>query len=93
MIRSYQVVSDGYSHGEFFYFIICCCLLGLSLNFEMSIGWAFFLLLQWRRCGIFIWILTYVLFIAENFRGRYCKCEMPYNPDDLMVQCEGCSDW
>ncbi|KAK7836886.1 chromatin remodeling protein shl [Quercus suber] len=21
----------------------------------------------------------------------YCKCEMPYNPDDLMVQCEGCS--
>jgi len=24
---------------------------------------------------------------------RYCKCEMPYNPDDLMVQCEGCSDW
>ena len=24
---------------------------------------------------------------------RYCKCEMPYNPDDLMVQCEGCKDW
>ncbi|KAL3843424.1 hypothetical protein ACJIZ3_000827 [Penstemon smallii] len=23
----------------------------------------------------------------------YCKCEMPYNPDDLMVQCDGCSDW
>ncbi|XP_059314234.1 chromatin remodeling protein EBS-like [Lycium ferocissimum] len=23
----------------------------------------------------------------------YCKCEMPYNPDDLMVQCESCSDW
>ncbi|GMH16267.1 hypothetical protein Nepgr_018108 [Nepenthes gracilis] len=23
----------------------------------------------------------------------YCNCEMPYNPDDLMVQCEGCSDW
>ncbi|KAJ6906199.1 chromatin remodeling protein SHL-like [Populus alba x Populus x berolinensis] len=23
----------------------------------------------------------------------YCKCEMPYNPDDLMVQCEICSDW
>lgn len=23
----------------------------------------------------------------------YCKCEMPYNPDDLMVQCEGCEDW
>ncbi|GMH23755.1 hypothetical protein Nepgr_025598 [Nepenthes gracilis] len=22
----------------------------------------------------------------------YCNCEMPYNPDDLMVQCEGCSD-
>nr|GEW86275.1 chromatin remodeling protein EBS-like [Tanacetum cinerariifolium] len=23
----------------------------------------------------------------------YCKCKMPYNPDDLMVQCEGCKDW
>ncbi|KAK1423901.1 hypothetical protein QVD17_19211 [Tagetes erecta] len=23
----------------------------------------------------------------------YCKCEMPYNPDDLMVQCDGCNDW
>ncbi|XP_047269032.1 chromatin remodeling protein EBS isoform X2 [Capsicum annuum] len=23
----------------------------------------------------------------------YCKCEMPYNPDDLMVQCETCKDW
>lgn len=23
----------------------------------------------------------------------YCKCEMPYNPDDLMVQCEACSEW
>ncbi|GJR86847.1 chromatin remodeling protein SHL-like protein [Tanacetum coccineum] len=20
-------------------------------------------------------------------------CEMPYNPDDLMVQCDGCRDW
>ncbi|XP_063936282.1 chromatin remodeling protein EBS-like isoform X1 [Daucus carota subsp. sativus] len=23
----------------------------------------------------------------------YCKCEMPYNPDDLMIQCDGCKDW
>ncbi|KFK30493.1 hypothetical protein AALP_AA7G268700 [Arabis alpina] len=23
----------------------------------------------------------------------FCKCEMPYNPDDLMVQCEDCSEW
>nr|GEW33979.1 chromatin remodeling protein EBS-like [Tanacetum cinerariifolium] len=23
----------------------------------------------------------------------YCKCKMPYNPNDLMVQCEGCKDW
>ncbi|GMH05278.1 hypothetical protein Nepgr_007118 [Nepenthes gracilis] len=23
----------------------------------------------------------------------YCKCEMPYNPDDLMVQCDGCKEW
>ena len=27
------------------------------------------------------------------FHDSYCKCEMPYNPDDLMVQCEGCTDW
>lgn len=29
----------------------------------------------------------------SDFLLRYCKCEMPYNPDDLMVQCEGCKDW
>ncbi|GJV03289.1 chromatin remodeling protein EBS [Tanacetum coccineum] len=23
----------------------------------------------------------------------YCKCEMPYNPDLLMVQCDECKDW
>ncbi|CAN8246306.1 unnamed protein product [Cochlearia groenlandica] len=23
----------------------------------------------------------------------YCKCEMPHNPDNLMVQCEECTDW
>ncbi|KAG8385788.1 hypothetical protein BUALT_Bualt03G0081700 [Buddleja alternifolia] len=23
----------------------------------------------------------------------YCKCEQPYNPDDLMIQCEQCRDW
>lgn len=23
----------------------------------------------------------------------YCTCEMPYNPDDLMVQCEACQEW
>uniref|UniRef100_A0A0D9W078 BAH domain-containing protein n=1 Tax=Leersia perrieri TaxID=77586 RepID=A0A0D9W078_9ORYZ len=23
----------------------------------------------------------------------FCKCEMPYNPDDLMVECEDCADW
>ncbi|KAK6121459.1 hypothetical protein DH2020_044805 [Rehmannia glutinosa] len=34
-----------------------------------------------------------VLSIQTELPCRYCKCEMPYNPDDLMVQCEGCSDW
>ncbi|KAH9545243.1 hypothetical protein CY35_12G038200 [Sphagnum magellanicum] len=23
---------------------------------------------------------------------RNCKCEMPYIPDDLMVQCKSCKD-
>ncbi|CAI9763818.1 unnamed protein product [Fraxinus pennsylvanica] len=24
---------------------------------------------------------------------RYCKCGMSHNPDDVMVQCEGCKGW
>ncbi len=23
----------------------------------------------------------------------YCVCEMPYNPDRFMVECEACTDW
>lgn len=23
----------------------------------------------------------------------YCVCEMPYNPDHLMMECEKCEDW
>ncbi|XP_063938155.1 chromatin remodeling protein EBS-like [Daucus carota subsp. sativus] len=23
----------------------------------------------------------------------FCKCEMPYNPDTLMIQCDECQDW
>ncbi|MCO5579895.1 hypothetical protein L7F22_033760 [Adiantum nelumboides] len=30
---------------------------------------------------------------AEFAPVWYCKCEMPYNPDDLMVQCDACKDW
>nr|GMC76047.1 chromatin remodeling protein EBS-like [Ipomoea batatas]GMD47112.1 chromatin remodeling protein EBS-like [Ipomoea batatas] len=25
--------------------------------------------------------------------SRYCKYELPYNSDDLMVQCEECKAW
>ncbi|KAM0062832.1 putative chromatin regulator PHD family [Helianthus debilis subsp. tardiflorus] len=32
------------------------------------------------------------LFLIELL-CMYCKCEMPYNPDDLMVQCDGCANW
>lgn len=57
------------------------------------------MLLFWLE---FIWSFFRVMVIISSFGqkvyhfiwcGRYCKCEMPYNPDDLMVQCEGCSDW
>ena len=34
-------------------------------------------------------ILNFVMCSIE----RYCKCEMPYNPDALMIQCEECEDW
>ncbi|XP_015695715.1 chromatin remodeling protein EBS-like isoform X1 [Oryza brachyantha] len=33
------------------------------------------------------------LLCVSCFFSRYCKCEMPYNPDDLMVQCDDCKDW
>ena len=23
----------------------------------------------------------------------YCRCEMPYNPDLFMIECEGCEEW
>lgn len=28
-----------------------------------------------------------------DYVAVYCICEMPYNPDDLMVQCDACKDW
>ncbi|XP_057764975.1 chromatin remodeling protein EBS-like [Salvia miltiorrhiza] len=31
--------------------------------------------------------------VLHNMAALYCKCEMPYNPDDLMIQCEECEDW
>ncbi|KAJ0683889.1 putative [histone H3]-dimethyl-L-lysine(36) demethylase chromatin regulator PHD family [Helianthus annuus] len=37
-------------------------------------------------------LLSYFI-LCYLLRSRYCKCEMPYNPDDLMVQCDGCADW
>eukprot|EP00850_Spirogloea_muscicola_P023042 SM000324S12599 [mRNA] locus=s324:81984:86931:- [translate_table: standard] len=30
---------------------------------------------------------------SPNRVAVYCLCEMPYNPDDLMMQCENCKDW
>ncbi|KAK8960598.1 hypothetical protein KSP40_PGU008571 [Platanthera guangdongensis] len=30
---------------------------------------------------------------TPNSAFVYCKCQMPYNPDDFMVQCESCNDW
>ena len=23
----------------------------------------------------------------------HCRCEMPYNPDECMVECEQCYEW
>lgn len=47
-----------------------------------------------------MWALVVLIMVGGGFGlgvcvcvCRYCKCEMPYNPDDLMVQCEGCKDW
>jgi hypothetical protein len=25
--------------------------------------------------------------------GRYCKCKQQYNPDNFMIQCDGCLNW
>ena len=43
--------------------------------------------------GEFLWGLAFQVMLLGFCFCRYCKCEMPYNPDDLMVQCEGCKDW
>lgn len=43
-------------------------------------------------------------FIRFNYKARtgmfrpdrvrvYCACEMPYNPDRFMVECDSCSEW
>jgi hypothetical protein len=37
--------------------------------------------------------LTMAVLVLLNAGCSYCKCEMPYNPDDLMVHCELCKDW
>ncbi|GKD14490.1 bromo adjacent homology domain, zinc finger, RING/FYVE/PHD-type containing protein [Tanacetum coccineum] len=26
-------------------------------------------------------------------RILYCKCMLPYNPDEYMLQCQACKDW
>lgn len=44
-----------------------------------------------KKIGICLSNLWFAYWLCYFY--RYCKCEMPYNPDDLMVQCEGCKDW
>ncbi|XP_074346047.1 chromatin remodeling protein EBS-like isoform X2 [Apium graveolens] len=29
---------------------------------------------------------------TKTYVSVYCKCEMPYNPDDIMIQCDECRD-
>ncbi|KAL8461521.1 hypothetical protein ACS0TY_032850 [Phlomoides rotata] len=31
--------------------------------------------------------------LLPNLVVVYCKCEQPYNPDTLMIQCEECEEW
>ncbi|KAK1353439.1 Chromatin remodeling protein EBS [Heracleum sosnowskyi] len=30
---------------------------------------------------------------THNYVSVYCNCEMPHNPDDMMMQCDKCKDW
>lgn len=80
-----------YSNCPFHFMHVTCCLEDRILSRVL-----FFL-------SFYVWFYSFSFFIAlpdspgANFHlilcFRYCKCEMPYNPDDLMVQCESCSDW
>lgn len=51
-------------------------------------------LIDIKNIKICFWLinLELLIYVILCF-SSYCKCEMPYNPDDLMVQCEGCKDW
>jgi len=48
---------------------------------------------HWNFCVFELLLLSRRLISIVTVFYRYCKCEMPYNPDDLMVQCEVCKDW
>mmetsp|Transcript_40713 Transcript_40713/g.49384 ORF Transcript_40713/g.49384 Transcript_40713/m.49384 type:complete len:296 (+) Transcript_40713:376-1263(+) len=46
--------------------------------------------------NIFYCRFTYAARTGEFSPDRvsvYCTCEMPYNPDEFMVQCDTCHDW
>lgn len=31
--------------------------------------------------------------LLAHTERRYCKCELPHNPDRSMVYCDSCRDW
>lgn len=85
--------------------IIICWLTGctshLSLHYNLSHIVMVLKSHRWNFFYLYMYFLNlnhhFYLFYSSNLFcktcARFCKCEMPYNPDDLMIQCEECSDW
>jgi hypothetical protein len=49
-------------------------------------------------CCRLLWLLTATLQPAQRIFEPpkvpvFCLCEMPYNPDKFMVQCDQCTEW
>jgi len=52
------------------------------------------------KCHIMIYIFLSVVALQpaeKEFKPDrvpvYCVCEMPYNPDQMMVMCKVCEEW
>ena len=82
----YRAATDGFTPDQVAVWVKILLLELHFVNFLSSSvsGWHF-------HC---FWLVSlYSYFTWAVGLCRYCTCEMPYNPDDLMVHCESCKEW
>ncbi|XP_076935621.1 chromatin remodeling protein EBS-like [Bidens hawaiensis] len=53
--------------------------------------------IQLERAGVDDYFCRFEYDAAKKrvvrIKSLYCECNMPYNPDEFMVQCDGCKRW